>query len=73
MKPHITPDTVILWEGECAYVARTGGCYEVRVFWGDLERPAGLTDCGARAESMCLRLNAYPHHTRSAFWPGREG
>lgn len=62
-------ESVILWEGECAYVIRTRECYEIIVFSSNhvTHKPAGITDDGAKAESICRRLNAYPRQTRHAY------
>jgi hypothetical protein len=59
-------EETILWEGPCAYVIRTRECYEVIVFSTNCVNhvAAGKTDDGARAESICRRLNAYPRQTR---------
>ena len=56
----------ILWEGSCAYAVREGSRYEIRVFSSNAVQHvvAGETDDGARAESVCRRLNAYPRQTR---------
>lgn len=61
--------SVILWEGECAYVVHFRECYEIIVFSSNhvAHKPAGITDDGARAESICRRLNAYPRQTRNAY------
>lgn len=63
------PNQTILWEGPCAYVVKTGGCYEVIVYSTNCvtHRPAGITEHADRAESTCKRLNAYPNQTRTAF------
>lgn len=63
------PAQVILWEGPCAYVIRTGECYEIIVHSTNYvtHKPAGIIDDGARAESICRRLNAYPRQTRQHF------
>lgn len=59
-------EPVILWEGECAYAVREGDAYKVVVFSTNHVQhvQAGVTDDGARAESVCRRLNAYPRQTR---------
>jgi hypothetical protein len=59
----------ILWEGACAYAVRQGERYEIRVFSSNSVQhvKAGETDDGARAESICRRLNAYPRQTRAYF------
>lgn len=69
MKPLRMKNSTILWEGECAYVCRTGECYEIMVYSTNSvnHRPAGITDNAARAESTCKRLNAYPRHTRQSY------
>jgi hypothetical protein len=61
-------DAIILWEGPCAYVRRVRECYEIIVYSTNsvVHKPAGMTDDGARAESVCRRLNAYPRQTRAA-------
>lgn len=66
---HNAPDQIILWEGECAYVVRTGDCYEIIVHSSNCvtHKPAGMTEHADRAESVCRRLNAYPRQTRHAF------
>lgn len=63
-----SPEEIILWEGPCAYVIRTRECYEIIVYSSNCvtHKPAGKTDSGARAESVCHRLNAYPRQTRHA-------
>ena len=63
------PGQSILWEGPCAYVIRTGECYEVIVYSTNCvtHKPAGITEHADRAESTCRRLNAYPRQTRTAF------
>jgi len=62
-------ETIILWEGPCAYVRRIRDCYEIIVHSTNYvtHKPAGKTDDGARAESVCRRLNAYPRQTRTAY------
>lgn len=62
-------EPIILWEGECAYVVRESNRYEIRVFSSNSVQhvKAGETDDGARAESVCRRLNAYPRNTRAAY------
>lgn len=62
-------ETVILWEGPCAYVRKTRACYEVIVHSSNYvtHKPAGITEHADRAESTCRRLNAYPRQTRHAF------
>jgi hypothetical protein len=64
-----TPGQSILWEGPCAYVVRTGECYEIIVYSSNCvtHKPAGITEHSDRAESTCRRLNAYPRQTRQAF------
>jgi hypothetical protein len=61
-------EPVILWEGACAYVLHKGARYEIRVFSSNSVQHvvAGETEDGARAESVCRRLNAYPRQTRQA-------
>lgn len=63
------PNQIILWEGACAYVVKTGECHEIIVHSSNYvtHKPAGITDDAARAESICRRLNAYPRQTRAAF------
>lgn len=65
----ISDEAIILWEGPCAYVKRTRGCYEIIVHSTNYvtHKPAGITDDAAQAESICRRLNAYPRQTRTAF------
>lgn len=62
----VQQEQIILWEGPCAYVRNTRECYEIIVFSTNCvtHKPAGITDDGARAESICRRLNAYPRQTR---------
>ena len=62
-------DQVILWEGPCAYVVRTGECYEILVHSSNCvtHKPAGITEHADRAESISRRLNAYPRQTRAAY------
>lgn len=62
-------DQTILWEGACAYVVRTGECYEIIVHSTNYvtHKPAGITEHADRAESTCRRLNAYPRQTRQAY------
>ena len=61
-------EVLILWEGPCAYVRRVRECYEIIVFSTNCVQHvgAGKTEDGARAESVCRRLNAYPRQTRAA-------
>lgn len=61
-------EPVILWEGECAYAVRDGDAYEIVVFSSNrvTHVSAGTTADGARAESVCRRLNAYPAQVRRA-------
>jgi hypothetical protein len=63
------PGQLLLWEGPCAYVIRTGDCYEVIVYSSNCvtHKAAGITEHADRAESTCRRLNAYPLQTRHAF------
>lgn len=63
------PEETVLWEGPCAYVVKTRECYEVIVFSTNCvtHKPAGITESGDRAESVCRRLNAYPRQTRHAY------
>lgn len=65
----VKAEQVILWEGPCAYVRVTRGCHEIIVYSSNcvVHVPAGTTDDGARAESVCRRLNAYPRQTRQAY------
>lgn len=60
---------IILWEGPCAYVVKTGDCHEIIVHSTNYvtHKPAGITEHADRAESICRRLNAYPRQTRAAF------
>lgn len=60
---------IILWEGPCSYVIRTGECHEIMVYSSNCvtHKPAGITEHADRAESTCRRLNAYPRQTRQAF------
>ena len=60
---------IILWEGPCAYVVCTGGCYEVIVHSTNYvtHKPAGMTEHADRAEITCRRLNAYARQTRQAY------
>ena len=68
IKEDVKRETLILWEGPCAYVRRVRECYEIIVFSTNSVQHvvAGKTDDGARAESVCRRLNAYPRQTRAA-------
>jgi hypothetical protein len=62
-------DQTILWEGPCAYVVKTGACFEIIVHSTNYvtHKPAGITEDAARAESICKRLNAYPRQVRAAY------
>ena len=64
-----TKDQIILWEGPCAYVVKTGDRYEIIVHSTNCvtHLSVGIVDDAARAESICRRLNAYPKQTRHAF------
>jgi len=64
----MTREPIILWEGPAAYARRIGGEYEIVVYSSNCieHKLAGTTDDGARAESVCRRLNAYPRQTRMA-------
>jgi len=68
MKVNVSKEAVILWEGPCAYARRVRECYEIIVYSTNCVQHihAGTTDDGARAESVCRRLNAYPRQTRAA-------
>lgn len=59
-------EPIILWSGECAYAVRTNETYEIVVHSTNYVEhvTAGIVDDGARAESICRRLNAYPRQTR---------
>ncbi len=65
----VKDETVILWEGPCAYVVNVRERYEIVVYSTNCttHKPAGTTDDAARAESVCRRLNAYPRQTRQAY------
>lgn len=65
----VNAEKIILWEGPCAYVTRVRECYEIIVYSTNcvVHKPAGITEDGARAESICRRLNAYPKQTRRAY------
>lgn len=60
---------VILFEGPCAYVVKTGECHEIIMHSSNYvtHKPAGITEDCARAERVCRRLNAYPRQTRQAY------
>ena len=59
----------ILWEGPCAYVVKTGECYEVMIHSTNhvVHVPAGMTDDADRAERACKGLNAYPRQARERY------
>lgn len=60
-------EQIILWEGPCAYALRHAhNRYDIIVYsTNSVDHVlAGETDDGARAESVCRRLNAYPRQTR---------
>ncbi len=64
------PKTImLLWEGPCAYVKVTNKGHEIIVHSTNYVThvSAGFTEHADRAESICRRLNAYPHQTRRAY------
>lgn len=65
----VAKETLILWEGPCAYVRVVRECHEIVVHSTNhvTHVCAGITDDAARAESICRRLNAYPRQTRAAY------
>jgi hypothetical protein len=62
-------DQIILWEGPCAYVVKTGECHEIIVHSSNYvtHKPAGITASPGQAARICRSLNAYPKQTRDAF------
>ncbi len=64
-----SPDPIILFEGPCAYVVKTGVCYRVMVHSSNYvtHKPAGITEHEERAKRTCDGLNRYPRQTRQAF------
>lgn len=60
---------IILWEGPCAYVVKTGECHEIIVHSTNCvtHKPAGITDDAEKARRTVDGLNRYPRQTRAAF------
>jgi len=58
-----------LWEGPCAYAARTETGYDIIVYSTNCvqHHSVGEVASSDRAEQITRRLNAYPRQTRSAF------
>ncbi len=63
------PDPIILFEGPCAYVVKTGACYGVMVHSSNYSthKPAGITENEERAKRTCDGLNRYPRQTPQGF------
>ncbi len=60
-------EPILLYEGDCAYVVRkSSDCYDIIVFSTNhvTHVLVDTVNDGARAESICRRLNAYPRNTR---------
>lgn len=68
-RQQVKDETVILWEGPCAFVRHARECYEIIVHSSNhvMHRPAGITDDAEKAERICRRLNAYPRQTRAHY------
>lgn len=62
----VRDETIILWEGPCAYVHAVRECHRIMVHSTNhvTHVCAGTTDDAGRAEQICRRLNAYPDNTR---------